>query len=279
LAYLAKSGLADRWHDTVGNIGMALCLALIGLAAWCIGERSGASAPTPERGASFTNDERAPLGRWGAIAILSWLALSEGITQAWYGWHEKGLKPPLEWTVKLPRTADKFEEGEFGERALALLKFNTGVTASWKTEFGHLWQMYLLEWEPGRVSKFLSSSHYPTVCLPATGLSLVAETGIWVFRSGELEIPFTTYLFDEQGKEVYVFHAVIEDRPYLQGERLSYRQVATEERIGSVLRGERNLGQRVIGLAVRGPFSPVEARLVVEESLSKVLVLKSSAIK
>jgi hypothetical protein len=131
--------------------------------------------------------------------------------------------------------------------------------------------MYYLQWLPGRVSKFLSSSHYPTVCLPATGMRLVSETGVWNCRVGDVDVPFTTYLFDEGGRDVYVFHAIVEDRPAKGGMRLSYRQVSSHERIDSVRRGERNLGQHVVGIAVRGPLAPSEAREVVSSTLESVM--------
>jgi hypothetical protein len=158
----------------------------------------------------------------------------------------------------------------------ALLKFNSGKAASWNTSEGYQWQMYYLQWLPGRVSKFLSSSHYPTVCLPATGLKLVSETGVWNCQVGDIVIPFTTYLFDENGRDVYVFHAIVEDRPPLGETRLSYRQVSSDERINSVLRGERNLGQHVVGIAVRGPMAPSEARAVVSETMSSIVSITAS---
>jgi hypothetical protein len=127
--------------------------------------------------------------------------------------------------------------------------------------------MYYLRWRPGRVSKFLAGSHYPTVCLPASGLRLVAETGPFVSHVGPLAIPFVSYLFDDNGRDVYVFHAILEENQENYEGRIVYRQAKSMERVDSVLRGERNLGQRVIGVAISGPLDLPEAQQALQQTL------------
>lgn len=272
LTHLAEAGLLEEWHDPVGVIAMVLCLALLWGLAEVIRPR--------DRPASATVAPRtlAPALGWaGALAGCVALVGAEGLTRGWYAMHENALPPPLRWELHLPREAQDFHEGAFAERMTALLKFDAGSTASWRTDVGDQWQMYYLEWQPGRVSRFLSSAHYPTVCLPATGMKLVAETGVWRCPIGPTEVPFTTWLFDEGGRDVYVFHAVIEDRPE-GGTPLGYRQVSTSERLASVARGERNLGQRVVGIALRGPSSPSAARAAVHEALGPLLVAQAGPL-
>ena len=82
--------------------------------------------------------------------------------------------------------------------------------------------MYYLRWLPGRVSKFLAGGHYPTVCLPASGLRLVSELEPFVCQVGALSIPFVTYLFDDGGRDVYVFHAILEDNQASYDNRIVY---------------------------------------------------------
>lgn len=266
LTYLTGQGTADKWHDTVGNVSMVLCLATLwGISEWFrpkTAQRETQPAMTPPA---------APFPTWFALAACTWLVASEAATRYWYSSHEKKLPPPITWHVAWPKQAPHFAQGEFAQRTLALLKFNQGGTASWIADAGYPFQMYYLDWEPGRVSKFLSSSHYPTVCLPATGLNLVSEMGVWDCKLGELQIPFASYLFDERGRDVYVFHAIIEDRPLRPGEHFSYRQVTSSERLTSVMRGERNLGQHVIGIALRGAASPADARDIVVRVLKDVI--------
>jgi exosortase len=262
------AGTAERWHDTIGVVAMVLCLgALWALSEWFRPRRATAvvTAPPP------TELLRAPFPRWFAVAGMAWLVAAESLTGLWYSWHESRVPPAVAWSVAWPEQAPHFLRGEFAERTLALLKFNAGTTASWEADGGYPWQMYALDWQPGRVSKFLSSSHYPTVCLPATGLVLVAELGGWECAVNGVRIPFATYLFNQAGRDVYVFHAIIEDRPLSAGETFSYQQVDSTERLRSVWRGERNLGQHVIGIALLSAGSSDEARGVVTHVLQRVI--------
>jgi exosortase len=266
LTYLTGEGTADKWHDTVGTVGMVICLvALWGISEWI--RPKGA-----DEGKATAHDTwRIAFPTWFVAVGCVWLVAAEVFTNGWYTYHEKKLPPPKQWHVAFPREAQSFREGKFADRTLALLKFNRGGTADWIADAGYPFQMYYLDWDPGRVSKFLSSSHYPTVCMPATGLKLVSEMGVWDCKLGELQVPFATYIFDERGRDVYVFHAIIEDRPLREGEHFSYRQVTSSERLDSVMRGERNLGQHVIGIALRGAASPNDAREIVVRVLKNVI--------
>ena len=271
LTYLTATDRSpERWHDPVGIAAMILCLvALWGISEWFRPRRA---RPVPAPAAAVAPEfSRTPFPRWFAAAGCLWLVGAEFLTGQWYAWHERHLPPGVAWHVVWPVRAPQFQKGAFAERTLALLKFNDGETASWTVDGVYPWQMYSLNWLPGRVSKFLSSSHYPTVCLPATGLKLVAELGVWDCTVNGLHIPFATYVFDQGGRSVYVFHAIIEDRPLEAGEHFSYRQVDSMERLRSVWRGERNLGQHVIGIALLEASTPQNARVIAARVLESVI--------
>jgi exosortase len=271
LTYLtATAGSGERWHDTVGMVSMILCLAALwGVSEWIRPRRPiGTAWPAMD---SMEEFRRTPFPRWFVVAGCAWLVAAEVLTGFWYSYHEKQVPPGVAWHVAWPENAPHFQKGVFAERTRALLKFNDGETAAWEVDGGYAWQMYSLNWRPGRVSKFLSRSHYPTVCLPATGLKLVAELGIWECMVNGVRIPFATYLFQQAGRDVYVFHAIIEDRPLHPGENISYRQVNSSERLLSVWHGERNLGQHVIGIALLGASSSEDAREVASRELQTVI--------
>jgi len=200
-----------------------------------------------------------------------WLIAAEIGSESWYRYHEAQLPPPAEWNVQWPEKAPEYKRSELAERTRAILKYNIGETSSWRSPDGFGWNMYYIRWFPGRVSKFLSGAHYPTVCLPATGMKLVAETGRYACPVGNMDIPFNTYLFEAGSQQVYVFHAIIEDQPTPDGEKISYKQVSSEERIDSVLRGHRNLGQRVLGISMTGPTSLEEAEASLRSVLAEIL--------
>jgi exosortase len=277
LTYLAKEGALQRWHDTIGNLTMVVCLALIWLLSLLL-TKLGVRRPKMHHAPNeVITTPSGPFTIRAMCLNVAILGLSELATTSWYSYHELQVPPPVNWVLNWPKEAPQFTQTPFGDRVQALLKYNRATNASWQSRNGSKWQIYILEWDPGRVSKFLSSAHYPTVCLPATGLKLVKETEQWIYSYGGLELPFNTFIFDEQGRNVYVFHAVVEDRPRPDGTALSYRQVTSSERIISVFRGERNLGQRVIGIALRGPSSTQEARDEVTTILQKTFSLAPSA--
>ena len=269
---VTDEALVDRWHDPVGIVAMIVCLAgLWALSEWFRPDAASPSSASPvaPRPSSFVLRPAFPTA-FAVIGIV-WLLSAEYFTGAWYRYHERRVPPALVWDVAWPTKAPQFQYGEFAERTLALLKFNSGETASWQVDGAYPWQMYALHWNPGRVSKFLSSAHHPTVCLPATGLQLVRELGGWECVVNGVRMPFSTYLFAQNGQDVYVFHAIIETRPRDAGESVTYRQVDTSERLRSVWRGERNLGQSVIGIALMGASSPGDAREIALRTLEPVI--------
>jgi exosortase/archaeosortase family protein len=271
LTYLGGQGgpeLTEKWHDTVGNVSMGLCL--VGLWLLAEGFHRWRSQPAPLQ-INPNSPRRAPFPAWFAVAGIAWLATSEAANAGWYAYHEQQAVKPVEWSLNWPTAMPNFRETELGERSRALLKYNEGHLASWRTDEGFHWQMYYLRWQAGRVSKFLAGSHYPTVCLPASGLQLVAELEPFVCQVGALAIPFVTYLFNDAGRDVYVFHAILEDNQKSYVNRVVYRQAKQEERIASVLRGERNLGQRVIGVAIRGPLGAAEAQDTLQATLLQMI--------
>ena len=278
LTFLGGQGgpeLTEKWHDTVGNVAMVLCLASL----WLLAEafQRWRSRPVSVATNPPTAPRSAPFPIWFAIAGVAWLASSEIATASWYAYHERQAPTPINWTVNWPTTMREFRQSNLGERSQALLKYNEGQLASWRTEEGFNWQMYYLRWLPGRVSKFLAGAHYPTVCLPAGGLRLVSETGPFVCHVGELTIPFVTYLFDDGGRDVYVFHAILEDNQANYADRIVYRQAKQEERLKSALQGERNLGQRVLGIALRGPLSAAEAQDTLQATLQQMISVPLSS--
>jgi exosortase len=275
LGGVAGNETMEKWHDTVGNITMILCL----VALWLLAEIFQRTRSRPWVGAptAAVSPRRAPFPFWFAIGGVVWFGASEAATSGWYAYHERNAAPPLAWNVNWPADLPDYRQQTLTERSQALLKYNEGHIASWKTDEGFHWQMYYLRWLPGRISKFLAGGHYPTVCLPASGLRLVSETGLFVCQVGALAIPFQTYLFDDGGHDVYVFHAIFEENQESYDNRVVYRQASSMERIRSVLRGERNLGQRVVGIAMRGPLDATEARATLESTLARIVTVERPA--
>ena len=270
LALLSSRGIEEEWHDTVGNIAMVLCL--VGL--WVVSDllsRVKSGAVVPPKPVVQSELIRRPFPVWLAVVGIVWLGAVEGLNAAWYSAHEKVTGGFAGWTVDWPKKDPTYHQGSFGDVTRSILKYNEGEIAQWSVASGYQWQMYYLQWLPGRVSKHLARSHYPTVCLPASGLKLISETGVWECVVKGVRVPFSTYVFSQGNSELYVFHAILEDRPDNSNQPITYGQVSSSERIDSVLRHERNLGQRVIGISLRGPISPTEARETVAFVMNRLI--------
>lgn len=239
-----------RWHDPMGNFVMIGCIVgLWGLAALVArGNRPHALAGGP--GTSLLTTPRLAITPF--VVLLVGLLAGEITTRAWYGYHESRLPAPLRWDIAWPTAAADYTSTPFDDRTVKLLKHNDGARGSWTDADGIRWQAFFLRWDPGRVSKFLAGSHYPTVCFPASGLELVENRDLLPVTVGQLTIPFRTYIFERAGQRFFVFHGLVEERPSVSGEHLDYRQVAADERLASVLAGNRNLGQRVLGITLSG---------------------------
>ena len=277
LTYVAgQSGpeALHRWHDPMGNFVMIGCIAgLWGLASLVArGNRPHALAGGP--GSSLLATPRLPIAPF-AILLLGIVA-AETTTRVWYGYHEATLPPPLRWSINWPRNAADFQATPFDEITVKLLKFTAGERGGWTDPEGVRWNIFFLRWDPGRVSKFLAASHYPTVCFPASGLQLVQSNGILPIAQGPLTIAFRTYIFERGGERYYVFHGLVEERPSVNNEKIDYRQVAGDERIASALAGNRNLGQRVLGITICGVPDFDSAVATLRRSLPSLVRLEIS---
>ncbi|TVR55493.1 MAG: exosortase/archaeosortase family protein [Puniceicoccaceae bacterium] len=263
----------DRWHDPLGNAVLVLCLAGLWLTALLFqkfsrspkqssvaAESSAKSNPAPTDPATL-GTVPAPFGipAYLSITAIVLLLLAEGLNEAWYRSREADLIQAPDWTIDWPRDAERFTLHEFSETTQVILKYNEGKSATWRADDSTEWSMYYLRWFPGRASKNLAGAHSPDICLPAVGLQMIAELdAAWVEVDG-YSLPFRLYLFENAGRPLYVFHSLIEDRYREVQDLVSLRPLSREARLAAVATGQRNQGQRVLGISISGPFNEEEA--------------------
>ncbi|MGF1449258.1 MAG: exosortase/archaeosortase family protein [Opitutales bacterium] len=302
----------DRWHDPLGMVVMVACLVSLWLLArWFHNAQSGTtdppesgapslpeSQPKPERERTLALDAIVPGGAERAgpsardvkdggfqrfrripVALIlfagGWLALVEGSTQAWYAWNESGAPSVKPWSVAFPSDAPFYAEGEFSEAEARILKYSSGTKAAWLNREQVFFDAYYLRWEPGRVSKSLAWAHSPTICLPAVGLEQqsVAETPVVVEVDG-VTLTLQGYLFeDTQGRPVYVFHGIQEDRALNPEGNAGLSELTWQRRLDAVFNGWRNQGQRKLGISVRGPLSYEAAESALRRELPRVVMV------
>jgi hypothetical protein len=113
--------------------------------------------------------------------------------------------------------------------------------------------------------------HRPETCLPATGYKLREDRGTITVKAKNLLIPFHAMDFEYAGEQVYVFFCLWEDR-LKQPDRPGIRDEWTRfARLESVLRGERNLGQQVLEIAIFGYNKPEEAEAALRRDVGAMI--------
>jgi exosortase len=252
-----------RWHDAVGTLILVLGLAGLFGFAWLLREENRPvheTEPTPAGGT-------APSGF--TIAALIWLAVVFGSTEFWYRLHEKNLIQRPAWSVRWPESNSSLAALPIPDATRAILRFNEARSARWEEPSGLRWWTFFARWQPERAAQQLVRSHSPEICLPAIGREFEGQLPPVILRAGKTELPFRVYQFKQAGEPLFVFVCVQEDK-YLPGAQAADLQDwSARGRLNAAWRGERNLGQRLLELAVLGcdhfPEAQVAAARVVQQ--------------
>jgi exosortase len=238
----ANSGLdaLARWHDTIGTAALILGMAgMLGLAWLWKGE-----LPT-----------RAPSGParifkppWGA---LGWLILVFAGTEIWYRSHERRLIERPAWQVSWPAKNNTIAALPIPDSTRVILRYDDAKTAAWEEPRGVFWWTFFARWKPQRAALQLVRSHSPEICLPAIGRTFRKTWPNVNVVTGSAPLDFRSYEFEQNGRPLFVFVAIQEDK------RMASGPAETGEwnisgRLRAAWEGKRNLGQRLLEIAVSG---------------------------
>ncbi len=275
----AQHGTAalEKFHDTAGvSVLVIVFVGLLILNSWL--ERP-AAAPGPEAAAGTRTGGSGGarvMPAWNALAILAWLLAAEAGTSAWYRLHEHGRVFRPAWTVTLPTDAPGFKPLPIDDVSRGLLRYDQGLSARWRTPDADGGPhddctLFFFRWEPGRTSATLAAMHQPTTCLPASGLTQIADGGVLSMPGpGGVTLPVHAYEFQLKGQRLFVYYVVWQDQTGYElpgaGGGLSVR-----ERLDAVWRGRRNLGQQTLELVLTGPASAAQAAAAAQRQIENVV--------
>ena len=265
-------GTLARYHDNIGLGVLGFSLALVGALAYLLKLRQGRSK---DSGAGTVSQGRAiPTG--ALLLVLGWLAFVEAATEVWYRMHDPG-RTAVSWSVNFPVTEREYHGLQIPEVTEAILRCNQEQAAEWVDESGNHWSMFFLRWYPGRASVQLARSHGPEICLPAAGLTQLADTGVYPWRVGDITLDAHTYTFGAPGRIFYVFYCLAEDREPGAGLASTRQRMTTGSRLEAVWAGRRNRGQQVLEMVVAGPPDAEAGREAMARTLSKIVCPASVA--
>lgn len=257
----------EAWHDNAGLLVMLIVLPSLLAFGWFLGRKktAGAVSKTDSPATGL-----ATIPRWIGLGILSWLILVEAGTEAWYRVHERHLIPNVLWSVNWPTEAPEFQKTKVPQNSLAILRCSDSEAASWQDNTGDRWSAFVLNWNPGRNSTQLAKGHRPDICFPAAGAKLANEYGKVMVSAGDFEMPFMYNTFEQGGSLLHVFYCLWPDH-IAPGTDLQKSDASRDGRIHAALNGERNLGQQVLEIVIRGPEKSDEAVQLFREQLPKLV--------
>ncbi len=259
----ARSGIPtmQRWHDPIGIA--VLILGMGGLAGAALFLQARVTKTSAPRERSIL---RSP-ALAGSVAGLMWLGLLFLATEWWYRAHEGALVARPPWSATWP---DEARPVPIAEATSTILRFNNASSASWRTADAAWWGFFS-RWQPGRAARGLVRSHSPEICLPAIGRTFMGERQAAEFSEGELHLRFRVYEFVQESRPLFVFVCIEEDKHASNSDDAPATTWSARGRIAAALHGQRNLGQRMLELAVLGARDASEARASLSATAHEVI--------
>ena len=254
----ARSGFEalGRWHDFIGTAALVIGMAgMLAIAWFWKGDLRG---PSP---ALASHPQRTCPTPWAALV---WLALVFAGAEFWYRLHERELieRPP--WRANWPEGNDSVTPLAIPESTRVILHYDTAKTAAWEAPPAVRWWSFFAAWKPQRAALQLVRSHSPEICLPAVGRTFRGARPNITVNAGGVSLDFRSYEFEQNGRPLFVFVCIQEDKQTPSGESES-GEWNLPGRLRAAWLGKRNLGQRLLEIAVLGYDDFGEAR----EALSK----------
>jgi exosortase len=263
----ARSGFDSlgRWHDLIGTLALVLGLAgLLGL-AWLW--RSDAAPSVARAGKSEPGESFA-----AQLIAFAWLIAVFGSTEFWYRSHERQFVERPRWQIRWPRGNDTFQLLPVADTTRTILRCDDTSSAAWEDPGGVRWWSFFARWKPGRAALQLVRSHSPEVCLPAAGRTFRREQPPLTMEAGSVSLDFRVYEFEQAGRPLFVFVSIQDDKRGTSTPDPG-PEWNTRGRLLAAWRGRRNLGQRLLEIAVTGFDDSGRAREAAAQTVKEIVGL------
>ena len=129
-------------------------------------------------------------------------------------------------------------------------------------------------WKPQRAALQLVRSHSPEICLPAIGRTFRTARPDLNLSAGGTPLEFRSYEFEQNGRPLFVFVCIQEDK------RVASSSADSEEwslrgRVRAAFHGKRNLGQRLLEIAVLGLDDFAQAADAVSKAVAEIVKVET----
>ena len=274
LAVVASTqGLAavSSWHDPAGYLILILTVGTVVVTAWLWGRGSSMSCPaTHTQGSPSRTPKAFP---WGAC-MVSVLLLTGSLagSELWFRAHENAdPSAGIRWDLHPRSGSPGVSPVTLAPRTMAMLFHPEGFSEKWTFPSGIAGQVFYFRWPPGRSSVQAMRMHSPEICLESIGMKLQAHLGSATVSG----IPFDSLLFSQGARLVRVFHARIREDAAGSASGEGFLDTPAE-RLGNLLQGRRNRGERMIEIAFWNAPDDNAARLALGQYLGEALTIRQS---
>jgi len=265
--HAANDGIVavEKWHDTAAHLALSVCFLLVFAAGWAARRRpiSDQAKDNPVIGPALL-----PHRFLRILAI--WVSLAISMVELWF--YEGKEAKEEDWSLRAPTNARPITISKWVAEEL---RADEQQASEWKDEEGKRWQLFFFRWKAGPArSRLLARLHRPEHCLPAAGLTLIADRKGVIVPMGEMRLGFHAYTFEQDGALLFVYWGAWEEQSSHAPENEALSESLTVAAFQSVKWRERNLGQRVAELAVSGCANVSEADAALQRMLPTLLVRK-----
>jgi exosortase len=264
----ANSGLEAlaRWHDWIGTAALLCGMAGMLVLTW-LWKRDPADAPAAAK-SSAVREALAP-----QFIALAWLALTFAGTEIWYRSHERQLIERPRWQASWPAGNETVASLPIPETTRVILHYDDAKSAAWEDPRGVRWWSFFAYWKPQRAALQLVRSHSPEICLPAIGRTFRMARPDLNLHAGSVPLDFRSYEFEQNGRPLFVFVCIQEDKRVAPGLG-DTDQWNPRGRLQAALDGKRNLGQRLLEIAVTGVDDFAQASAAVSKTVAEIVVVE-----
>ncbi len=253
------TGALEHWHDLIGSLVLVVGMAGLLAIAWILKSEHPHRRPTTRTVPGMPE---------GGYLSLAWIVVVFGATEIWYRSHEKHLLELPAWEARRPNES---KPQEIPDATRTILHYNRAQSAAWEEPPGIRWWIFFARWEPQRAALQLVRSHSPEICLPAVGRIFRAEREPVTIETRALPLRFRVYEFEQNGQPLFVFVCIQEDKIAAAGPGNLPNEWSARGRLLAVWHGQRNLGQRLLEIAVSGFDDFSRAREALEITVREVV--------